>query len=69
MAATSQQVTEAPTTTATSPSPVVAAGPTASSPAGPTAEVIGGGRTLLPGRTFVALYGSPGISGLGALGQ
>ncbi len=31
--------------------------------------MIGGGRTLLPGRTFVALYGSPGISGLGALGQ
>jgi hypothetical protein len=33
------------------------------------AQLPGGGQVLFPGHRLVALYGSPGISGLGALGQ
>ena len=33
------------------------------------AQLPGGGRVLFPGHRLVALYGDPGISGLGALGQ
>ena len=42
---------------------------TSSPPAASTAELPGGGRTLFPGHLLVALYGRPGMSGLGALGQ
>lgn len=32
-------------------------------------EIPGGGQVMFPGRILVALYGAPGYSGLGALGQ
>jgi len=35
----------------------------------PAAQLPGGGQVLFPGHRLVALYGSAGISGLGALGQ
>ena len=42
---------------------------TSGRPAGRSPELPGGGRTLLPGHLLVALYGQPGVAGLGALGE
>ena len=57
--------------TDSSPSP--ASSPPASSstpnPSSSAAQLPGGGHKLFPGHLLVALYGQPGISGLGALGQ
>lgn len=50
--------------------PAASSLPAPSSPAAPpAAELPDGGRTLFPGHLLVALYGQPGISGLGVLGQ
>lgn len=54
-----------------------AAAPTSSAPPSPTPtptpapvpELPGGGTTLFPGRRMVALYGTPGTSSLGLLGE
>lgn len=42
---------------------------TSSAAAEPVIELPGGGRTLFPDRRLVALYGKPGVNGLGVLGQ
>ncbi|GGM12349.1 hypothetical protein GCM10011594_35270 [Nakamurella endophytica] len=47
--------------------PSTSTGPARSVP--PAATLPGGGRTLFPGHLLVALYGQPGISGLGVLGE
>lgn len=43
--------------------------PSASTPAPAAIELPGGGRTLFPDRRMVALYGKPGVDGLGVLGE
>jgi len=52
----------APTPTTTTPTPATSAPP-------PVPELPGGGRTLFPGRTMIALYGHPGSPALGVLGE
>ncbi|WP_433506504.1 hypothetical protein ACQP04_08495 [Pseudonocardia halophobica] len=51
-----------------SPAPPTTASPTTSAPP-PVPELPGGGHTLFPGRTMVALYGHPGVPALGVLGE
>ncbi len=63
--------TTLPRTTAMSPAPPTSRARTTGTSviASPAAELPGGGRTMFPGRTLVALYGHPGTPSLGALGQ
>jgi hypothetical protein len=46
-----------------------AADPTSTPTPPPVPELPGGGHTLFPGRTMVALYGHPGAPALGVLGE
>lgn len=51
-----------------SAAPLTTTPPTTSAPR-PVPELPGGGHTLFPGRTMVALYGHPGAPALGVLGE
>lgn len=60
----------APSTPATTPlTAVTTAVTTTPAVTAPGVELPGGGYTMFPGRTLVALYGHPGAPSLGALGQ
>lgn len=43
--------------------------PTTTAPAEPVIELPGGGRSFFPAHRLVALYGKPGVRGLGVLGE
>lgn len=51
------------------PPPVPKPHPPVDQPNRQAAQLPGGGRTLFPGHLLVALYGQPGVAGLGALGE